>query len=182
MFLIVLDSLSHLHRVAESRLLPFSWFWLRACLIFWLTLQPSCKANAEASSLGLCWAAADGRHCNLFAMAKVHIKTMQNKHFFDIFQIYFGSKILNYRQSITYDFETLKNAQITTHLFRPILARPRRDYLNLPRKINIPKRLQYFYQTQWHSYAATQRHKQFTLIPRRITVTFAICEKCKRAK
>jgi hypothetical protein len=38
---------------------------------------------------------ADSRLSDLISDAKVHINNMQNKLFFDLFQIYFASKIAN---------------------------------------------------------------------------------------
>ena len=59
-------------------------------------MQVKCKVNAELSSLELCWAAAFTRtRIFLIASTKLLINNMQNKHFFDLFQIYFASKIAN---------------------------------------------------------------------------------------
>ena len=68
MFLMVLDSLDQLHRVADSRL------------------------------------------SDLISDAKLLIINMQNKQFFDLFQICFDAKIASNWNSVAYKFRTLKNS------------------------------------------------------------------------
>ena len=52
---------------------------------------------------------ADSRLSDLISDAKVHINNMQNKLFFDLFQIYFASKIANIWNPAIYKRQTLKN-------------------------------------------------------------------------
>ena len=52
---------------------------------------------------------AESRLSDLISDAKVHINNMQNKLFFDLFQIYFASKIANIWNPAIYKRQTLKN-------------------------------------------------------------------------
>ena len=90
-------------RLSQFRIrLSLSWLSLSRAptgLTFSLTLQVWCKVNAEASSLGLCWAAAHIRRCISNATAKVwnnqtHSKfNVQKPPFFDpIFRPNFANK------------------------------------------------------------------------------------------
>ena len=84
----------------------------RLCVLHgnpWFLVQVKCKANAEPSSLELCWAAAFTRNASLKCIAKVQKFSMQNKPFSDLFQIYFDLKFWNLWISATYKSKSARN-------------------------------------------------------------------------